>query len=156
MASEHSYTITLSNNISEKEAIQFLIDSDRNFINPDKESRKLIMELLGIEKKFSRAFDLVLIPGHTNLENVIELSSASEIILVELKTTKKKLVNNPRGFFFGATENEFDLARKFEDMFRFCFVSLHPESKSYRLLTLKELNGIIKTKRVQYQINLKR
>ena len=155
MGREHSYTITLDNNNSEKEAIQFLIDSDKNFINPDKESRKLIMELLGIEKRFSRAFDLVLIPGHTNIEKVIDLNKTSEVILVELNTTKKKLENNPRGFFFGATENEFDLARKFEDKFRFCFVSLHPESKSYKLLTLKELNEIIKTKRVQYQINLK-
>jgi hypothetical protein len=155
MGREHSYTITLDNNNSEKEAIQFLIDSDKNFINPDKESRKLIMDLLGIEKKFSRAFDLVLIPGHTNLEKIIELNKSSEIILVELKTTKKKLENNPRGFFFGATENEFDLASKFENKFRFCFVSLHPESKSYKLLTLKELNEIIVTKRVQYQINLK-
>ena len=155
MGREHSYRITLDNNHSEKVAIQFLIDSDKNFINPDKESRKLIMELLGIEKRFSRAFDLVLIPGHTNIEKVIELNKTSEVILIELKTTKKKLENNPSGFFFGATENEFDLARKFEDKFRFCFVSLHPESKSYKLLTLKELNDIIKTKRVQYQINLK-
>jgi len=155
MGREHSYTITLENNNSEKEAIQFLIESDKNFINPDKDSRKLIMALLGIEKRFSRAFDLVLIPGHTNLEKIIELDKASEIILVELKTTKKKLENNPHGFFFGATENEFDLARKFENKFRFCFVTLHPETKSYKLLTLKELNKIIKTKRVQYQINLK-
>lgn len=113
------------------------------------------MELLKIDKKFSRAFDLILIPGHTNLEKIIELDQTSDIILVELKTTKKRLDNNPRGFFFGATENEFDLAKKFEDKFRFCFVSLHPESKSYKLLTLGELNNIIKTKRVQYQINLK-
>ncbi|MFT7156165.1 MAG: hypothetical protein ACI8Q1_001170 [Parvicella sp.] len=156
MGRQHSYTITLDNNTSEKEAIQYLIDSDKNFINPDKESRKLIMELLGIEKKFSRAFDLILIPGHTNIEKIIELDQTSEIILVELKTTKKKLENNPRGFFFGATENEFDLARKFEDKFRFCFVSLHPESKSYKLLTLEELDKITKTKRIQYQINLKK
>ena len=154
MGRNHSYTITLENNTSEKEAIQYLIDSDKNFINPTKESRKLIMDILGVDKKFSRAFDLVLIPGHTNIEEVIELSDRSEIILVELKTTKKKLEHNPKGFFFGATQNEFDLAEKFQNNFRFCFVSLHPESKSYKLLTLKELNDIVKTKRVQYQINL--
>jgi len=111
MARKHSYTITIDNNTSEKEAIQFLVDSDKNFINPDKESRKTIMELLKIDKKFSRAFDLILIPGHTNLEKIIELDQTSDIILVELKTTKKRLDNNPRGFFFGATENEFDLGR---------------------------------------------
>lgn len=96
-----------------------------------------------------------MIPGHTNLEKVIKLNKSSEIILVELKTTKKKLENNPRGFFFGATENEFNLAKKFEDKFRFCFVSLHPDSKGFELLTLSEMNKLIKTKRVQYQINLK-
>ena len=154
MAREHSYTITIDNNQSEKEAIQYLIDSDKNFINPDKESRKAIMEFMGIEKRFSRAFDLVLIPGHSNLENVIKLKSSNDITLVELKTTKKKLPNNPKGFFFGATQNEFDLAESFKDQFRFCFVSLHPETKSYKLLSLDELNEIIQSKRIQHQINI--
>lgn len=36
-----SYSITLSKTTSEKEAIQLLINSDMNFINPDKASRKL-------------------------------------------------------------------------------------------------------------------
>lgn len=155
MTRKHSYTITIDNNTSEKEAIKYLVESDQNFINPDKESRKVIMDLLSIDKRYSRAFDLILIPGHTNLEKIIELDSSSEIILVELKTTKKKLLNNPRGFFFGATQNEFDLAEKYEDKFRFCFVTLHPESKGFKLLTLNELNDLIKIKRIQYQINLK-
>ncbi|MDM9630222.1 hypothetical protein [Robiginitalea aurantiaca] len=155
MARSHSYTITIENNYSEKEGIKFLLESDQNFINPDKESRKLIMNLLNIDKKYSRAFDLVLIPGHTNLEKIIQLDDPADVILVELKTTKKRLVNNPRGFFFGATENEFNLARKLKSQYLFCFVSLHSESRSYKLLSLEELNNIIKTKRIQYQINLK-
>jgi len=150
MASKASYTITTSNNVSEKEALQFLIDSDINFINPSKESRKKIMEMLSIEDRHKKAFDLVLIPGHTNLEAVINLNQT----LVELKTTKKKLLNNPAGFFFGATQSEFDLATKLGDKYQFCFVSLHPDSLSYKLLTLHELNSIIRTKRIQYQINL--
>lgn len=154
MASEKSYTITLSNNVSEKEALQFLIDSDKNFINPDKESRKVIMELLNIDKRFSRAFDLILIPGHSNIEEVIDLKETDQITLIELKTTKKKLENNPSGFFFGATQNEFDLAESLGDKYKFCFVSLHPESLSYKILSVPELEKIIKTKRVQYQINL--
>jgi hypothetical protein len=151
MANAHSYSITIDNNKSEKEALQFLIDSDVNFIHPDKSSRKSLLEILQIDKKYSRAFDLVLIPGHTNLENVIKLK---KIILVELKTTKKKLPNLPKGFFFGATESEFKLAKQLGNNYKFCFVSLHKESKKYALLTLQELNEIIKTKRIQYQINL--
>lgn len=154
MASKHSYTITIDNNKSEKEALSFLILSDINFINPDKDSRKIILEMLGIDKKYSRAFDLILIPGHTNLEQVIELKKVEDIILIELKTTKKKLINLPRGFFFGATESEFSLANQLGDSYKFCFVSLHSESSKFVLLTLEELNKIIKTKRIQYQINL--
>ena len=154
MASKLSYTITLDNNKSEKEAISFLIESDVNFLNPDKESRKIILEIMGIDKRYARAFDLIMIPGHTNLEDVIQFRRKEEILLVELKTTKKKLVNFPLGFFFGATESEFQLAKQLGNQYKFCFVSLHNDSKSFALLTLDELNRIIKTKRIQYQINL--
>jgi hypothetical protein len=154
MANPHSYTITLDNNKSEKEAISFLLASNVNFLNPDKESRKVIMEMLGIDRKFSRAFDLVLIPGFTNLNEVIRLNKTEQITLIELKTTKKKLENLPTGFFFGATESEFTLARQLGENYQFCFVSIHEETKKYVLLTLNELNKIIKTKRIQFQINL--
>ena len=100
MASKHSYTITLSNNQSEKEALEFLLNSNSNFLNPDKESRRIIMDLLYIDKKYTRAFDLILIPGYTNSENYIEIENINDIVLIELKTTKKKLLNLPYGFFF--------------------------------------------------------
>ena len=48
MANTHSYTITLDNNKSEKEAINYLIESNSEFLNPDKQSRKFIMENLNI------------------------------------------------------------------------------------------------------------
>lgn len=154
MTSNHSYTITLSNNNSEKEAIEFLISSDNKFLNPSKESPKVIMELLSIDKKYIRAFDLIMIPGHTNLDEVIVLKKLEDIVLIELKTTKKKLLNLPKGFFFGATESEFQLATQLGLNYKFCFVSLHPETTSFVLLSLEELNKIIKSKRIQYQINL--
>lgn len=154
MANKHSYTITIDNNKSEKEALSFLIASDLNFLNLDKESRKTIMEMLEIDKKYARAFDLIMIPGHTNLEQIIELTKAEDITLVELKTTKKKLMNLPSGFFFGATESEFALAKQLGSSYKFCFVSLHSESRNFVLLTLEELEKIIKTRRIQYQINL--
>jgi hypothetical protein len=154
MANNHSYSITLNNNKTEKEAISFLLDFDNNFLNPDKKSRMIIMEILAIDKKYARAFDLILIPGHTNLEEVIELNSKEDIILIELKTTKKKLPNLPKGFFFGATESEFNLAKKLGDQYKFCFISLHEETPNFILLTLDELEKVIKSKRIQYQINL--
>jgi hypothetical protein len=154
LASVQSYTITLENNKSEKEAIDFLLKSNSEFICPDKDSRKKLLEIFNIDSKYSRAFDLILIAGHTNLEEVIQLESLDDVVFVELKTTKKKLPNLPKGFFFGATQSEFEIAEQLGERYQFCFVSLHPDSKNYVLLCLDELNKIIKTKRIQFQINL--
>lgn len=77
-----------------------------------------------------------------------------DIILVELKTTKKYLPENPKGFFFGATENEFNFGKILGPRFRFCFVSLNEKGSSYAFLTLEELEERIKNRRIQYQINL--
>jgi hypothetical protein len=81
-------------------------------------------------------------------------TNLEDIILVELKTTKKYLPENPKGFFFGATENEFNFGQKLGDRFRFCFVSLNEKGSSFSLQTIEELEKLIKTKRIQYQINL--
>lgn len=150
MAQDHSYSITRKNNRTESEAVAYLLMVNKGFINPDKVGRKQIMARLGLDHSFSRAFDLVLLDDGKSLEDVAD----QDLVLVELKTTKKKLPENPRGFFFGATENELNLARKLGDRYKFCFVSLHPESKSYKLLSLEQLSKIIRTKRTQFQINL--
>jgi hypothetical protein len=154
LASNQSYTITLENNKSEKEAIDFLMSSESAFICPDKSSRKKLLEIFNIDPKYSRAFDLIMIPGHTNLEEVIQLESLEDVTFIELKTTKKKLPNLPKGFFLGATQSEFEIAELLSKKFKFCFVSLHSDSKKYVLLSLEDLNDIIKTKRIQFQINL--
>ncbi len=154
MASYHSYTITLENNKSEKEAIDFLMSENKAFIYPDNASRKKLLELFNIDKKYYRAFDLIMIPGHTNLEKIIQLESLEDITFIELKTTKKKLPNLPKGFFFGATKSEFEIAEILGEKYLFCFISLHKETKKFVLMTLSDLNNIIRTKRIQYQINL--
>jgi hypothetical protein len=151
VATPHSYRATLENNKTESEALAFLIRSNQSFVPLDKERRREIMECFRLDKSFTRAFDLIL--RSDNLVNISQLTF-DDITLVELKTTKKKLPNNPQGFFFGATENEFKLARTLGEKYKFCFVSLHPESMSYVLLSLTELEKLIRTNRTQYQINL--
>ncbi|SNR58851.1 hypothetical protein [Lutibacter flavus] len=154
MASNQSYLITVKNNITEKEGINLLLNSKDNFILPDSKSKKSILTFLGVSIKYIRAFDLILLPNYLTPQEEITIENVDDITLVELKTTKKKLTNIPRGFFFGATENEFNLARKIKEKYKFCFVSLHKDSLGYELLSLSELEKIIKNKRIQYQINL--
>jgi hypothetical protein len=154
MASTLSYKITLSNNKTEKQGIDFLLSQDPSFLLPTKEGRKQIFDILKLNKKYARAFDLFQLPGHVNTENEITVEDSKNITLIELKTTQKYLPNNPKGFFFGATQNEFDLAEQLGNQYMFCFVSLHQDSKSYSLETLQELNARIVNKRTQFQINL--
>jgi hypothetical protein len=77
-----------------------------------------------------------------------------EVTLIELKCTRAFLPNNPKGFFFGATQNEFDFGERLGNKFRFCFVCLNANSLSHALLSVPELEQIIRTRRIQYQINL--
>ena len=156
MSSKHSFTITLSNNKTEKEGVRYLINNHKGFFEADKEAKKQILTLLNIDHKFARAFDLIYIPNSKKIQinNKTIQIYLDDILLIELKTTKKYLPNNPKGFFFGATESEFKFAKLVGDRFRFCFVSLNEKLNSHSLLTISQLEKIIRNKRIQYQINL--
>jgi hypothetical protein len=154
MSNQHSFTITLSNNQTEKEGILYLQLQDSNFILPDSTLKKSILRELGLPDKFYRTFDMIYSPGAIVEGNLVTISDITKVTLIELKTTKKKLPNSPSGFFFGATENEFNLATLLGDQYKFCFVCLHADCQSYKLLSVNELDKIIRTKRIQYQINL--
>jgi hypothetical protein len=156
MSRKHSFTLTLSNNVTEKEGVNYLIDNYTGFFKIDLSTKKELLDLLNIEHRYLQAFDLIYIPDLVGKEvnsNFIQ-TYLEDIILIELKTTKKYLPENPKGFFFGATENEFNFGKILGDRFRFCFVSLNERGASYSLQTLEELEARIKNKRIQYQINL--
>lgn len=157
MAHAHSYQITLSNNKTEKEALNMLLAEREDLLIPDAKGRKAIIEALGIDKRFRRTFDLVRIPGHHFGEAQVEIQDPGSITLFEIKSTKKLLPDFPKGFFFGATANEFDLAKLLGERFQFCFVSLHleqPANKRIAYRSLAELEKMIRTKRTQFQVNL--
>ncbi|OYU94175.1 MAG: hypothetical protein CFE21_17245 [Bacteroidetes bacterium B1(2017)] len=156
MSRKHSFVLTLSNNVTEKEGVNYLIENHTGFFKVDLISKKELLNLLGIEHKFLQAFDLIYIPDLVGkvIDAQFIKTYLEDIILVELKTTKKYLPQNPKGFFFGATENEFNFGKILGARFRFCFVSLNEKGSSYSLQTIEELDAIIKNKRIQYQINL--
>jgi hypothetical protein len=156
MSRKHSFKLTLSNNVTEKEGIIYLIEEQTGFFKIDKEMKKELLDRVNIPHNFLQSFDMVYIPKLKGIQfekDYIE-THLDEILFVELKTTKKFLPDNPKGFFFGATENEFNFGKLLGDRFRFCFVCLNEKSPSYALLTLEELEKIIRNRRIQYQINL--
>ena len=156
MSRKHSFVLTLSNNVTEKEGVNYLITHHTGFFKIDLPTKKELLNLLLIEHRFLQAFDLIYIPslvGTVIIENAL-ITYIEDIILIELKTTKKYLPDNPKGFFFGATENEFNFGKLLGSKFRFCFVCLNEKSLSYSLQTIEELEQRIKNKRIQFQINL--
>lgn len=156
MSRKHSFVITVSNNITEKEGVNFLLDNYTGFFKIDLATKKELLDLLKIEHRFLQSFDLIYVPEMVGkiADTGFVQTYLEDILLIELKTTKKYLPENPKGFFFGATENEFNFGKILGARFRFCFVSLNEKGSSYALLTLDELEERIKNRRIQYQINL--
>ncbi len=156
MSRKHSFTLTLSNNVTEKEGVNYLIENTTGFFKIDLATKKELLNLLNIGHRFVQSFDLIYVPemvGKIADSDFIQ-TYLEDIFFIELKTTKKYLPENPKGFFFGATENEFNFGKILGERFKFCFVSLNEKGSSFVFLTLDELEGIIKSRRIQYQINL--
>ncbi|WP_053217019.1 DUF3883 domain-containing protein [Virgibacillus senegalensis] len=97
----------------------------------------MILNELGISKKYQKTFDLIFIENKIEKDGEIVINNSSQVTLIEVKTTKKKVYNNPSGFFLGATENEFKLAELLGDQYKFCFLCLHPDCTSYKFLSLR-------------------
>ncbi len=156
MSRKHSFTLTLSNNVTEKEGVNFLLEKHTGFFKIDLTMKKELLNMINIEHRFLQSFDLIYVPEKvgTVVDTDFIQTYLEDIIFVELKTTKKYLPDNPKGFFFGATENEFNFGKLLGNRFRFCFVSLHEQGSSFALLSLPELEKIIRNRRIQYQINL--
>lgn len=159
MSREASYGKTKLNNVREDRALNILLESNASFQKPDSKTRKRILELLGVADYSSRAFDLIQtdvpVPPVT-VENVHEHIDA--IRLIEVKATKADIADeNLHGFFFGATDNEYRLAEKLGDRYKFGFVVLPPKNRApfFVLLTLAEVNERTSSKRIQYQVNFR-
>lgn len=77
-----------------------------------------------------------------------------------MKTTKKPIKDeNLNGFFFGATEREYAMARALGDKYVFAFVVLNSVNVHNRpffiLLTLDQVEQRTRAKRIQYQVNFR-
>jgi len=151
------------NRVVEKAGLQDVLLKDLRFQAPTTETKKAILKGLGLgdTKLYGpQSFDAIMLPQPTVPIDVSTLPRyLDQIILVEMKTTKKPIKDaGLAGFFFGATQREYDLAAKLGDRFRFAFVVLNSANiygKPFAvLLTLSELEHRTRAKRIQYQVNL--
>jgi hypothetical protein len=80
--------------------------------------------------------------------------------LVEMKSTRKAIKDaNLNGFFFGATEREYDMAAAMGERYLFAFIVLNSANVYGQpfavLLTLAEVAQRTRAKRTQFQVNFR-
>jgi hypothetical protein len=150
-----------SNQGTQKAGIQLLL-TDPRFQIPNIATKRRILELIGASEKFgAQTFDAVMTPKPAppiTVESVVGLFA--DLHLIEMKTTMKPIQDDSlHGFFFGATEREYDMARTLGDRYLFAFVVLNSFNAYKRpfavLLTLDEVERRTMNKRLQYQVNLR-
>jgi len=138
------------NRKTEKDSLQYLAEAMPGFYVPTIDEKKQLLSLLGVSHRFTKAFNGILM----HVSKFSAVSKAADFDLIETKTTEEYLPNLPKGFFFGMTENEEMLLKVLEDKYFLCFVSLNEESRGHSLVGWTALRTLIRTKRIQYQINL--
>jgi hypothetical protein len=93
-----------------------------------------------------------------NVDNVEQYLES--LTLVEMKTTRASISNAAlNSSFFGATDNEFQMAKALKSKYVFAFVVINHQNDYGRpffvLLTLEQLHARTRTSRIQYQINFR-
>jgi len=136
----------------ERDSLQYLLEAMPGFYVPDLSEKRRLLSILGVSRRFSQAFDGI----RMHVENYAAIQTAADFDLIETKTTGEYLPNFPKGFFFGMTENEEMLLKVLEGKYLLCFVSLSPALRVHQLVSWAQLKLLIRTKRIQYQINLVR
>src|SRR5262245_40248670 len=161
MASSSKFTKSLANSGTEKAGLSLLLANQR-FQVPNLATKRRILELIGKSEGFgTQTFDAVMTPiaePPITVENVDGLFP--DLRLIEMKTTRKPIQNaSLNGFFFGATEREYEMARTLGERYLFAFIVLNSANEYLQpfavLLTLDEVERRTRKRRTQYQVNFR-
>jgi hypothetical protein len=155
------FTKSLANQGVQKAGISLLL-TDARFQVVDLSTKRRILELIGKPGAFgTQTFDAVMTPAPTGQITPENVDAAfPTLTLIEMKTTLKPITNELlHGFFFGATEREYEMARTLGERYLFAFVVLNDTNDYARpfavLLTLDEVERRTRKRRVQYQVNFR-
>jgi hypothetical protein len=144
----------------EREGLSLLL-RDRRIQAVDLATKRAIIQQLPVGEFGIQTFDAVMTPSPVesittdNLHRYID-----RMYLLEMKTTKKPIKNGAlNGFFFGATEREYEMARVMGERYRWAFVVLNDQNDYgkafFVLLSLEEVERRTRAKRVQFQVNFR-
>jgi hypothetical protein len=135
---------------SESFGLEMILSKDPYLLKPTLMQKKKVLEICNLPNLYRRSFDLI----RLNVDDFSKVESIEDFVLIEVKVTRKTLPNFPKGFFFGMTENEEKLLKELSNSFLLCLVSIADSHLKYEFLNYEQLQSLIRTKRVQFQITL--
>jgi len=135
---------------SESFGLEMILSKDSRLLQPNLMQKKKVLEICNLPNLYRRSFDLI----RLNVDDFSKVKSVEDFALIEVKVTRKALPNFPKGFFFGMTENEEKLLKELGNSFFLCLVSIADFQLQYEFLNYEQLQSLIRTKRVQFQITL--
>lgn len=145
----------------EREGLRALLKCDDRFQAVDLGTKRAIIDALPVGDYGVQTFDAVMTPEPTEQITVSSIARhLDELTLIEMKTTRKRIKNGSlNGFFFGATEREYQMAAALGDRYKWAFVVLSTENEYGMpfvvLLSLEEVEQRTRAKRIQYQVNFR-
>lgn len=146
---------------TERDGLSVLLEDPR-MQKPDLLTKKKILELLLGSGAFkAQTFDAIMTTVAAPPLTVGNVGDfIGQLTLVEMKTTRAPIKNAAlNSFFFGATDNEFQMAKALKGRYVFAFVVLNDDNDFGRpffvLLSLEQLQARTRTSRIQYQINFR-
>ncbi|OQW96447.1 MAG: hypothetical protein BWK77_04625 [Verrucomicrobia bacterium A1] len=111
-----------------KRAAEMLEERNEGFIVPTAQQRQNMLVAFAKKGKvvYGKAFDIVRLSAHVNLDELGDVERNLEKILVfEIKSTRKDLPPDFSGYFFGLSAAEVLVAQSLRDYFKFIFVNVN-------------------------------
>lgn len=128
-------TRATENNKREKLGFDFLTQKHPNVYVPTNVEKKYVLDLLGVNIRFKKAFDAV----RLNVPKFSDIQSVKDFDLLEIKASDRKdLPNFPKGYFFSITGNEEMLSKVLNGKYFLCFV--HPINETVVFMSWEEFN----------------
>ena len=158
---EAQFQKSLKNIQTEKAGLRYLL-ADPRIQKADMPTKQEILRLIRADGNFGpQTFDAVMTPIPMPPLTAATIEAVfPELRLIEMKTTRKPIKDaSLNGFFFGATEREYELATLLGERFLFAFVVLNSQNAYGHpfavLLPLSEVARRTRSRRTQYQVTFR-
>ncbi|MCE9609845.1 MAG: hypothetical protein K8R23_06510 [Chthoniobacter sp.] len=107
-------------------AAKLLASKGVGYVVPTAKQKKSLVVACAKQGKivYGKAFDVVRVTGKVNLDSLEDIEARlAQILFCEIKSTKKKLDGEFKGYFFGISAAEVLVAQNLKEQFRFIFVN---------------------------------